>query len=147
MRARFRNQRRRDSFSPLPRKGGASRRRVVISRRRCSGFRRRLAKNHALSLGAHSRKPRDDDCHRADDDGHRQAVIAAEMRGKARLHGGIDRRQQIAELIDEAGKGRARVVGRQFVEMHRHHAPGALHRELHQERADRKPHRAIGKRP
>ena len=43
----------------------------------------------------------------------------------------IDRRDEITELIDKSRKRSARVVGRQFVQMHRNHAPRALHHHLH----------------
>ena len=46
------------------------------------------------------------------------------------------RGDQIAQLIDGAGKGAACAPRRQFIEMRRHHAPGALDEELHRKGAD-----------
>ena len=68
------------------------------------------AKAIPLASVPDGRQDGDDDRHRARDHRQRQAVIAAEMRGDAGLQRRVDRRQQIAELIDEAGERAARRV-------------------------------------
>src|SRR6201994_3472860 len=99
-----------------------------------------------FGFGAGGGQHGDNDCNRTCDDRQRQAVIAAEMLGDAGLQRRVYRCQQITELIDESGECAARGIRRQFIEMHRYDAPRALHRELHQESADRKQHGARRKR-
>ncbi len=55
-------------------------------------------------------------------------------------------RQKVADLIDEPRKRRAHRPWGQFVQMSKHHAPGALHADLHDEGADRQDERrrAVG---
>ena len=81
------------------------------------------------------------------DDRQNHRVIMAVRVGIARLNGRVDRSQQIAELIDEAREGATHFRRRKLVEMHGNDAPGALHHELHQERADRKPQGRAAKGP
>ena len=61
-----------------------------------------IAESHAFGFRADGGKDSDHDRDRAGDDRKRKGIIAAVMHGDARLQRGVDRRDQIAELIDEA---------------------------------------------
>ena len=68
------------------------------------------------------------DRHR-DDPGHqrqRVTIVAAVRLGDPGLERAVVGGEEIAGLIDEGGDGRARRARRQFVEMGRDDAPGAL---------------------
>jgi len=84
------------------------------------------AEGDALGLDTKRRQDGNDDSNAAGDERKRQAVVAAEIHGDAGLDRRVRRCQQIAELVDEAGKGAAGLVWRQLIEMRGNHAPGAL---------------------
>src|ERR1700736_1482584 len=105
------------------------------------------AEGDTLRLDAERRQNCDYDSDAAGDQRQRQAIVATEMRGDAGLDRSIRRRQQIAELVDQAGERTAGLVRRQLVEMHGDYTPGALHHELHEEGTHRQQHRAVGERP
>src|ERR1700722_16330277 len=60
--------------------------------------------------------------HRYDAADHRQgeAVVAVARLHYAGLDGGVDRREQIAELVGQAREGAARAGRREFVQVRRH---------------------------
>ena len=64
------------------------------------------------------------------------AGVVAEMFGQSRFdYRGIGR-EEIANLVSEPREGATHFAGREFIQVHRHNAPGALHHELHGEPAD-----------
>ena len=83
--------------------------------RRCFGLAQLgVAELHALCFVAKRREDDDSDGHRACNDREGEGIIASIMRGDGRLQRGVDRRYQVAELIDKSRKGAAGLVRRQF---------------------------------
>jgi hypothetical protein len=92
-----------------------------------------MARSEPHALCFYPERSQDGDCNRDNSSyqRERQGIIVAVVNRDVRLHGRIHRGDQIANLVGKAGKGAARVVGRQFVQMDRNDAPGALHHDLH----------------
>ena len=67
-----------------------------------------------------------------------EGVVVAVGQGDLRLEWTVIGGEKISGLIDESRDRCARRARRQFVEMGRDHTPSPLHRDLHDERADRK---------
>src|SRR5258708_5206898 len=74
----------------------------------------------------------DDDCRHTGNKSQPDRVVAGVAFGDACLKSCIDRGKEIAQLIDEAGKRAPHALGREFVQMHGHDTPGALHHDLKQ---------------
>ena len=95
----------------------------------------------AARLLAEQGQDGDGDQHRHDRGGQRERVAVA--RGEPLLDGQVERGQAVAELVGHAGVEAADGVGRHLGEVRGDHAPGALHDDLHEERAQRQPARGL----
>ena len=92
---------------------------------------------HPLRFDAETSQQRDDDCDTRRYARQPMLNLVVEVRSDACLQRRIDRGEQIAELVDDAGERAARLRGRKLIEMGRNDAPRALDHELHQKSVNR----------
>jgi hypothetical protein len=105
------------------------------------------SETHPLRFDAETGQQRDNDCDTRRYAREPDAELVVEVRSDACLQRHIDRGEQIAELVDDAGERAARIRGRKLIEMGRNDAPRALDHELHQKSPNREQNGAAGEGP
>ena len=81
------------------------------------------SEEHPLRFDAETSQQRDDDCGTRRYARQPEAELVVEVRSDAGLQRRVDRGEQIAELVDDAGEGAASLRGRKLIEMGRNDAP------------------------
>src|SRR5689334_7615726 len=111
---------------------------TLSSRRRQSGAHRMGtlvgAESQSRGVGADQRQHGDSEQHRYDGGGKRERISVALC--QAFLYRQVERREQIPQLVGDAGIEPTNGIRRQFGQVCRDDAPGALDHHLHQERAE-----------